>query len=241
MATIQSGFFVTKPSWILYSDGLQLLELSKQRSEEEKKIQQRVELLHIFARASFLAFIFSIEALANDILHSEFRAVADHEIPDDMAEKFGVNKKKGVSWCALSDKIALLPYLCKTPVDWNKTFFNKGSKDFQVFNELVQIRDSLAHARPVKRKIEIEISPSRTHKMVDNFPENFWPMTKIPRDLYNLNEEQAEIAKFSIDWMRSQLDSFLDGRLSKENWWGSEKIENLATVKRGEDAPKPKL
>ncbi len=190
-------------------------------------------MANCFARAAFLMFIFSTEALVNVILDSEFRTIPDNQIPEQILNKFSINMEKGVDRCSLSGKLAILPYLCSNPVDWNETFFDRGSKNFQVFDELIQIRDRLAHPRPEKRKVEIEINQAtRIHKMTDDFPENFWPITKIPRDIYILSSEHAEIAKINVDWTRFQLDSFLDGRLSKDNWWASEKIENLSLVKR---------
>lgn len=234
MDPIQSGIFVTKPSWLIYMDALQLLELSKQHAAEEKKIQKRIELTHCFARFSFLMFILSVEALANDILFSEFRVVPGDQIPDNAIKKFGIKIDKGVEWCSLSDKIAMLPYLCNHPADWSKSFFDRGSKEFQIFDEIVEIRDTFAHPKPVKRPVEITISKTTTHPFTDDFPENFWPITKIPKDIYGFCVEHAEIAKSTVEWIRSQLNIFLNGKLFEDDWWRKEKIENLVTVKRSQ-------
>lgn len=232
MSTIQEGILVTKPSWVFYEDAKRLLERSKSLCEEEKQAQRFIEEAHTFARSAFLMFIFSVEALANEILNSDFRVVPDDQIPENIINKFRIDKRKGVSWCSVTDKVVILPYLCCTPVDWSKKFFDRGAREFQIFDELVDIRDNFVHAKPERRKIEIELSPSRVHKMIDDFPENFWPTTKITKDI-DLGADHVEIAKKSVEWIRFQLDTFLEGCLSKDNWWRTEKIVGLATVKRG--------
>ncbi len=124
------------------------------------------------------------------------------------------------------DRLYLTPYLClESPVYKNKAYFSKNTINFQRITEIFQIRDSYVHAKPTGRKMRITIRSNKMHHVDDSNPENYWPITKICKDVTLVNVNDIKIVKEATEWLFSCLNNFLENALDNKKWREEEKIE----------------
>lgn len=216
---------ITKPARFLLSDADYFLRQARMCQENFAKTKDAsyLKLESSYSRICILICVVFLEGLVNNVL-KDFQVIVDHQIPDSLKRKCGLDEME-VSKAPLEDKIYLIPYLCDESPRFEHEFFKKGSKEFQELRELIRIRNSYVHPRPVRRKVDLEITPDRWFLVDDQFPQNFWPLTKIPKDIYIFRHRDAAKAKSIIDNIFSKLDNFLQGRLTKDNWLERESIE----------------
>ena len=110
----------------------------------------------IYVRHSIISVVFASEALINRVL-AEF------------ATDSGVFQT--LEKANILDKWYLAPFLCsgsEKPVP-----FEKGTEPFQSFNELVHIRNWLAHPK-VEIFLRAELDPNSSSRLVDNNEEYPW-------------------------------------------------------------------
>jgi len=216
---------ITKPFRFIYSDAEYFLKKAQICQETFAKTNNAKykELEAIFSRSCLLFCVVFLEGLTNNIL-GDFQVVSEDQLPETLRRKCGLNQKE-LNKISLEDKIYLLPYLCSQDSKFGEEYFQRESKEFQELRELIRIRNSYVHPHPIKRKLQIEMTTDRKFLAKDEFPQNFWPLTKIPKDIFIFQYNHAERAKLITDNIFKKLDNFLQGRLTKDNWLINEKIE----------------
>jgi len=177
------------------------------------------------ARAAFIMGIAAIEAFANNILR-DFSIRGKKDLPESLLNKS--QKQLKIDFWRLADKVYFLPTLCNSQLTPPAFYFKRESEQFQLFEELVEIRNGIMHGRPEPFLGLIKLNPNKLHEVNDNFPENFWPLSKFPKDFTSLNHNCSKIAYDNIKWIKDSLISFLD-KVDKK-YLNEEKIELISPV-----------
>jgi hypothetical protein len=177
------------------------------------------------ARAAFIMGMAAIEAFANNILR-DFAVRGKKDLPESLLNK--LQKKYDVNFWRLPDKTYFLPTLCNSQLIPPAFYFKRDSKEFQLFEEIVKIRNGIMHGRPEPFLVLIKFKPSELHEVNDNFPENFWFLSNIPKDFTSFNHQCASIAYDNIKWVRESLISFIEK--VDEKYLKEEKIELISPI-----------
>lgn len=177
------------------------------------------------ARAAFIMGMAAIEAFANNILR-DFAVRGKKDLPESLLNK--LQKKYDVNFWRLPDKIYFLPTLCNSQLTPPAFYFKRDSKEFQLFEELVKIRNGIMHGRPEPFLALINLKPNKLLEANDNFPENFWTISNIPKDFTSFNHECAKTAHDNIKWVRDSLLDFLEKVDIK--YFNEEKIELISPI-----------
>jgi len=176
------------------------------------------------SRSCIVASVFFLESILASVV-DDFRKREPYQLPE------GVLKKTGLLHTAydrlpLIERLYITPYLCSdSHGSLVRGFFDRGASEFQRLKELIEIRGGLAHGRPTRRKLEIMTNGKREHTFDDQFAQNFWPLTKIPKDIFIIDHTHAETAKEIVDTIVMRLDEYLGTRIVRDNWLTSEKIQ----------------
>lgn len=216
---------ITKPFRPLLADTGILLQMAKEshtawKTTDDPDDRWREAAL---SRSCIIACAFFLEALSNSIL-KDFEVWDPLQLPLAMQKKIGLDVKP-VDRLPLEDRVYIIPYLCnKAQETFSNTYFDRGSIDFQRMCELIRIRDRFAHSRPTKRKFVITKTGAKEYVVDDNFQENFWPVTRIPKDIFIIEFEHAQLARQIIDRTTEQLNEFLGGRIVANRWMRDEHI-----------------
>lgn len=216
---------ITKPARFLLSDAEYFLKEARicQRKFTKTNDTSHLKLESIYSRTCLLICIVFLEGLVSSIL-KDFQVIREHQLPETLKRKCALDER-GLAKSPLEDRIYLIPYLCDDSPRFEEEFFNRGSKEFQQLRELIRIRNSYVHPRPARIKLDIQMKSGRRFLFDNQFPPNFWPVTGIPKDIHGFRYEHAEKAKSIIDNIFRKLDSFLEGRLTKDKWLEKETIE----------------
>ena len=97
------------------------------------------------SRTCFIMGIAAIEAFANNILR-DFAVRNKGDLPVGMLNKS--QKDNPIDRWRLIDKVYFMPTLCNAVISPPASFFNRKSKEFILFEELVEIRNTIMHGRP---------------------------------------------------------------------------------------------
>ncbi|SYZ72931.1 hypothetical protein TRIP_C21046 [Candidatus Zixiibacteriota bacterium] len=159
------------------------------------------------SRASFLMGIASIEAFANNIL-LDFSIRKKEDLPNDILNKS--QKERPIDRWRLADKVYFLPTLCNKELTPPENYFKKDSEPFTIFKELIGIRNGIMHGRPYPFRVLFELRSNKQHLVYDDFDDNFWPITHIPRDFTSFNFECAKIAYENAKWVIDSLRDFIE-------------------------------
>ncbi len=168
---------------------------------------------------SFLHGFAGLEAFVHNV-RLEFKRREPSDLPDSF---FGKQKrveqlkiKKDFEWWPITEKVFFIPSLCCDELKAPSSFFKKNSKKWHQFAEIVSVRNSIAHAKPVDRKMTITLKPDKIHEADDSHKSNFRPCTQIPKDLRIFNYECASKARDIIVWVRDRLVESLDRKITPE-------------------------
>jgi hypothetical protein len=176
------------------------------------------------SRSAIVSSVFALESLINCIV-ADFRCRETYQLPDKMLKRTGLLHTR-FDRIPLIERLYVTPYLCCSEErDVDEVFFDRGSTDFQLLQELINIRDSFAHSYPIQRQLKLMVTAAGDKIMYDRFKGNFWPVTQFPKDIFIIDFNQAERAKGIVHWAIQQLDEFLDGKLTGDNWMKKERIE----------------
>lgn len=218
---------ITKPFITFLNDAGRLIDQAKINRELFKTTDKGEYrwLEGAYARSSIISTIFFLESIIESI-YKDFRIRESWQFPYRIQKKHGLTNKS-YETLPLIERIYLIPYLCiKDDNVFTKEFFNKESKSFQELREIIKIRDQFAHSKSFKRKMEIKVSESNDKKYInDNFSDNNWPITKIPKDVFIIDYNHAKIIKDKVDKLIEKLDDVLEGKLYKKNWMTSEILD----------------
>jgi len=217
---------ITKPFRPLLIDSGHLLDLAKQCHEKWQSLEHPEDRWSetCLSRSCIVACIFFLESITNCVLR-DFAVTEPLHLPSKLRKKTGLHIKD-LGHLPLKERVFLTPYLCSAGKQaFSREYFDRGSREFQQMEELIKIRDSFAHSRPIKRRLNITSSGEREYVLDDMFKENFWPLTQIPKDIFIIEYSHAVLAKKIVDWVIDQIDQFLDGKLVQNNWMNSEQIE----------------
>ena len=159
------------------------------------------------SRASFIMGIAGIEAFANNVIR-DFSVRTKDDLPKNLLNKKQIENP--IKYWRLMDKIYFLPTLCNPELALPPRYFQKNSKEFKLFKELVEIRNSIMHGRPEPFLVLIKLKPDRFHEVTADFPDALWPISKVPKDFSSFNYECAKTACENITWVRDSLVTFLE-------------------------------
>ncbi len=188
------------------------------------------------SRACFIMGIAGIEAFANNVL-KDFSIRAKDDLPKNLLSRH--QRKNHIDYWRLVDKVYFLPTLCNSQLSPPAVYFRKNTKAFSLFEELVEIRNSIMHGKPEPFMVLAKLKPDRVHELTDNFPDNFWPISKIGKDFSSFNYECAKTAYENIIWVRDSLISFLE-RVDKK-YLMEEKIELISPIINDNNISKEEL
>ena len=160
-----------------------------------------------FSRDTLIMGIAGIEAFANNVL-IDFCVRTEKNLPRELLKKWEISGR--IHYWRLVDKVYFLPTLCNTKFQPPEFYFKRDSNEFQLFDELVRIRNGIMHGRPARILVLDNLRPNRTHVLDDTFPQNFWPVSKIGKDFTSFNFPYAKIAHDNIMWVRDSLVDFLE-------------------------------
>lgn len=160
-----------------------------------------------FSRDCLIMGMAGIEALANN-LYRDFATRSKNDLPDNLLNKN--QRKNEIEWWRLTDKVYFLPTICNITLSPPASYFDKESDKYKLFEELIEIRNSILHGRPEALLMLAKLNPNKRHELIDNFDQNFWPCSKLPKDITAINGECAKIAYENIIWVRDSLVGFIE-------------------------------
>ncbi|HKK21375.1 MAG TPA: hypothetical protein VJ983_07885 [candidate division Zixibacteria bacterium] len=217
---------ITKPSRSFLKDIGYLIEQAQNSHmmfSADKKEDDRLRE-GAMSRSAVIASVFFLESLVSSVVE-DFGRREPYQLPDIILRNTGLTHNP-FGRLPLIERVYLTPYLCCLNEDRVRTgFFDRGSTDFQSLREIAKIRDGYAHSHPIQRRLLITITGDQQAIADDQFPENFWPLTNSPKDIFIVGQDDATRAKKTVEWAVLRLDEFLDGALSRRNWMNSELIE----------------
>jgi hypothetical protein len=175
----------------------------------------------------------ALEAFANNLIRDFIKRNKENLDPGILNKN---QKNNPIDRWSLSDKIYFLPTLCNSSMLTPELFFNPLSADFRCFIELIKIRNGIVHGRPEASLMLMTINPNRMHELDDDFSENCWPISKIPRDLTIFNGECAKIAYINMAWVKDSLIKYIE-KLD-EKYLKEEKINIVSRIIQENEADK---
>lgn len=221
-----------------YNESMELYQnIHAQDPSKPQEFDQRLWMQEkAVARACFIMGMAAIEAFANNILR-DFAVRGKEEVPESLLNKS--QKKKEIDYWRLTNKVYFLPTLCNSQLTPPAFYFKRDSTQFQLFEELVKIRNGIMHGRPEPFLALLKLKPNQVHEMDDSFVENFWPLSKIAKDFTSFNFVSAGIAYNNIKWVRESLIGFLEK--VDEEYMNEEKIELISPVIQNSDLDEGEL
>jgi hypothetical protein len=188
------------------------------------------------ARASFIMGIAGIEAFANNVLN-DFGVLTKEQIPCELLNKNQQRNK--MNYWRLPDKVYFLPSLCKSNFVSAENYFDRNAHEFQLFEELVSIRNSIVHGKPKPWLGLIKLNPDKRHELIDNFEINKWPISKIFKDFSSFNYDCAKTARDDVVWIKDSLSKFIEG--IDEKYFREEKFKLISHLIEGDDTIREEL
>ncbi|MCJ7457562.1 MAG: hypothetical protein MUP17_01050 [candidate division Zixibacteria bacterium] len=188
------------------------------------------------SRASFIMGVAGIEAFTNNVLR-DFSVRTKDDLPKNLLNKKQIENP--INYWRLVDKVYFLPTLCNPQLEPPPFYFQENSKEFKLFKELVEIRNSIMHGRPEPFLVLVKLKPDRFHELTADFPDNLWPISRVPKDFSSFNYECAKTAYENIIWVRDSLVTFLEK--VDEKYMMEEKIELISPVINDNNVSKEEL
>jgi hypothetical protein len=171
--------------------------------------------LRAHCRACIVMGVAGVEAFANWVIDRRMqRQPAD--IPEKWLPEY-LKPGKYKQW-PLRQKLWLLPSLCLAKPRSPEEFWKRQGGRFNRFAEYIRIRNSIAHGHTAETKLRVK---GHRHgvRIVDDseFVDNFWPLSRLPRDMFSLKYEDAERAHKSMVWMMQRLVTALEDRIGRKD------------------------
>jgi len=180
--------------------------------------------------------IAGIEAFANNVLN-DFGELRKEQIPIELLSKN--QQKSEIDFWRLPDKVYFLPSLCRCDFTSPENYFMRESPEFQLFEELVSIRNSIVHGKPKPWLGLIKLNPDKRHELIDNFEINKWPISKIFKDFSAFNFDCAKTARDNIVWVKDSLVRYI--KRIDEKYFREEKFKLISPLIEGDDTIKGEL
>lgn len=185
---------------------------------EKKEIADPFERV-MLSRTALLLYIFSLEGLIN-------RAM-DHFLPEALRDYFLEREAR----LSVEEKWLLLPLLAS---EGQSISFDKSQYPWSHFVELIRLRNDFVHP---KHDRAVYYRPITSHRW-ESLPWREIPpdlgveetdvvyrQTLIPKNPGAIRLEHVDKAKKVVDDMVAELDRLLGGRILKEDWYISDKME----------------
>ena len=179
--------------------------LTRWADEEESKLRS------LYARHAILSVVFAAEALINRVLIS---FLGPEALPHAL-EKLNIQEK----W-------TIAPVLIKAEPGAH-IWFDAGKPPFQGFVELIKLRNWFVHPKPdefidaihdgkstISREVTDEGLP-----WIETLKGEVWPLTRIPKNPFELTATHAQKALSLLDAMIKELRDVLGGKLTKDWLW----------------------
>ncbi len=218
--------FITKPFVSLLSGSDYLLGQAQLSHEKWNSLRNSDDRWHerALSRSCVVASVFFLESITISVLR-DFGSLEPWQLPFRLQKKTGLHKRD-IDYLPLIERVFLIPYLCADAVDaLSREYFDRGSEEFKRMKELIEIRDSFAHSRPVRLRVTITKTGEREFVLDDKFEENFWPLTRMPKDISRINHSHAKLAREIVERVVMHIDEFLGGKLTKNYWMTEERME----------------
>lgn len=177
--------------------------------------------------ASFMTRFAGLEALVNCVYNDFCRHSID-ELPESIFQSSWRKLKKSLSknaFChwSLANRVYFLTALCTEPMVNAKAVFDAESKEWKMFEEVINIRHSFSHPTEVVGQVTATKVAPGEWIADDNFPENFWELTSVSKDHRTLEYEDVLRLNRTLDWIIEKLRSTMplqlnDDYMTKEKW-----------------------
>lgn len=184
--------------------------------------------------AAFMTKYAGMEAFLNSCLN-DFSKKNPEELSDNYfvgplsSIKKKIKKSNPKNW-RLDTRLFLSIPICSEPEIDPTSIFNIESNEWKEFEEVIEIRHSFAHANSVDiKQVATKVGP-KEWIADDSHPDNFWPLTKTPKDHRILNYESAKNLNRIIEWAISNCKHALKN-LIDENYGSQE----MATIENGDN------
>jgi hypothetical protein len=124
----------------------------------------------------------------------------------------------------LIEKIRFAGSLCNATLKPPEFYFDADGDEFLLLQEVIEIRNSIIHARPNSFLVLLDITkqPDGSKHYLDDFDVNFWPRSKIPKDITSFDYRCAVKAVDSVLTAKTRLEGFIEGIdrgfLANETW-----------------------
>ncbi len=188
------------------------------------------------SRACFISGMAGIEAFANTVL-KDFGVRGKGDLPEQILSKS--QKKNPIDRWRLADKVYFLPTLCNKHLTPPPCYFTKDSQSFKLFEELIDIRNSIMHGRPEAALWLFKLKAGKMHEVKDDFDTNFWSLSRICKDFSSFNYDYARVAYDNIVWVRGCLVGFLEK--VDDKYMSEHKIKLISPIIPDETADEKEL
>jgi hypothetical protein len=210
----------SRPFQALFNDAdyfLQEAQLYQEKVTQSKSLgkdfadQTSLRISRSNARACVVALVAGLEAFANSVLKEFGKRSVDEVNPEWLTRN---QKKIDLDRWTLKDKVRFIPTLCNSKADNPVLFFKTDSVEFKLFAELVEIRNSIAHGRIVSIKMKVTMYSDKKHEADTAFPENVWPNSDFPKEIYAINYDCAKKAYTCVMFVVKSLILFLNNQIN---------------------------
>lgn len=202
-----SDYFLDKA--LEYHDAL----ITSKSKENEFADQNALSLERSNARACFISSVTGLEAFVNSVQKEFGRREPTDLNPEWLTRK---HKDKAFDRWPLKEKIKFLPTICNFEAKEPSCFFKVNSANYELLEELIEIRNSYVHGRIVNIKYKVTLYSDRRHEADTAMSENVWPKSDFPLEIYSINHECAEKAYKNVFWAVKSIITFLDVKIEKQ-------------------------
>ncbi len=202
-----------------------LYELRKSHDPEQGEFDRNVwHQEKSFSRACFIMSIAGLEAFCNSI-YEYYGSWTNEKFPEEFLKKSyrpkgmkrKILKKSSLPWWPLFEKVLFLVSMCSPEVVNPTRIFDPECNEMLLLLEYIEIRNSLVHGKIIKRRLEVTTQSvagddgQATSYIEDDFPQNFWPISKVPKFAMGLDYEHASANRELVMFLITQLMSKLSG------------------------------
>lgn len=179
---------------------------------------------------SFMAKYAGLEAFIN-CAYNEFKINSVEDIPVSYfigvlkKQRNGLVKKNFYQW-HLGSRVYFIAPLCVESMFNPSKIFDITNRKWNKFLEIIEIRNSFNHAKNTGAYTELTSAGPMQWMANDDFPENYWPLTKVYREHRTFNYQAAKDIGEIIDWIINKLRNFIPDLLNEE-FMTKEKVEIL--------------
>lgn len=189
--------------------------LFEEMPKGDSRLQELLAKRRACARGCILSSVAALESFANLLLlelkKRELREINPVWLSTHPGNKPITGLKK------LEDKIKFIPVLCNSFLKPPDRYFNESDDDFKALIELRRIRNRIAHGEIVDVKFLVGYRSNGIISIAyDGFPENFWPVTGIDKDIVSLDYIHAAKGYRIVLKIMNKLHKFLGKQITRE-------------------------